>query len=130
MVVNNNDNRERWILSNISSVELSFGELPLLPTIASGESVDLLAYYEKDEVQQCRQIPMAFTAGYIRLQKTLDSVSTEVETSDYVTVAERSIIEEITNETTYDYLKLNPDLIANPDHEEGLIFYDNVNKCL
>jgi len=130
MTINNENNRERWVLTNISLSELAFGELPLLPTISSGESVDLLIYYEKDEIQQCKQIPMALTAGFISMQKILDNSSTDVESSDYVTVAERSIIEEIKDETTFDFLKLNPDLAANPDYEEGLIFYDTVNKCL
>ena len=130
MVVNNNDNRERWILTNTSNMELSFGELPLLPTIATGESIDLLVYYEKDEVQQSKQIPMARAAGYISMQKILDDVSTEVENSDYTTVAERSIIEEIKDETIFDYIKLNPDLPANPDFTEGLIFYDKDNEAL
>jgi len=130
MVVNNNDNRERWILTNISASELAFGELPLLPTISSGEAVDLLIYYEKDEIQQSKQIPMALTTGFISMQKVLDDISTDVEDSDYVTVAERSIIEEIKDETIFNSIQLNPDLVANPDYSEGLIFYDNVNECL
>jgi len=68
---NPNDNqREKWWVTNKSKAMVGISDLPKVPIIeAQWDRVDVLRYYSRGEVGQSKQLAALIKAGYLRLKK-------------------------------------------------------------
>ena len=78
--VRRNENfRESWLVNNRTSNILSIGDLPSVPAIPAGKSVDLLTFYTKDKISQSANYKELVDAGWLRLKKRVDDVEESID---------------------------------------------------
>ena len=73
------ENREQWIVTNISTRHLSLGTI-LAPALKPGDSYDLLLYLSMEQIGQSKAIKVALDRGWITLTKRRDEV--DIDTVD------------------------------------------------
>ena len=70
MAVGRNKNyRESWLVKNKTKKVISIGDLPLVPTINPGETVDLLKFCSREKISYSIQLTKLVKAGWVRFEK-------------------------------------------------------------
>ncbi len=64
-----NSSNKLWNITNISQLSLSFGDLPTVPTIEPGETIDLLRFTSQQIVSTSSDLANALDAGYVVLEQ-------------------------------------------------------------
>ena len=72
--------REYWYIKNVSGKQITIGDLPRVPTLSPGRSLDLLDYHPKADIQQRRHLLTVLTNGWFQLTKVLDGTPQTVTT--------------------------------------------------
>lgn len=89
----NTENREFWIVKNISSYKLTFGDLPKVPSIKPGEIENLLKYATKEEIGQSKVLIYYTKNKLIEFNKIIDDTSL-ICPSDYISKSITSVEED------------------------------------
>jgi len=61
--------RESWLVKNKTKKVISIGDLPLVPTINPGETVDLLKFCSRDKISYSIQLTKLVKAGWVTFEK-------------------------------------------------------------
>lgn len=76
-----NVERERWEITNRTSRNIAIGDLPFIPVLTPGMTVDLLRFYDKDVVMRSDDLNSALKARWIILRKIAPNESRTVPVS-------------------------------------------------
>jgi hypothetical protein len=76
--------RKQWFLKNNTRNSLQIGDLPKVPPVDRGKSVDLLRYYSEDTVSQSVNLKQILDTSFGTLTKKEDSSSSSMTTTDVV----------------------------------------------
>ena len=63
------DNKEMWLVKNISKENITVGDLPLLPLINPNKSVNLLRFYSREKVADSNAITYLVQNNKIIIEK-------------------------------------------------------------
>jgi len=111
MAIKENDNREKWLVQNVTNKRISIGDLPLVPVFQPGQCLDILQYEDKHRINQSKNLISVIELGYFTLNKKKGNVNDIIDAedaADAVTTAEENEInsinevsegEEITDDT-------------------------------
>jgi hypothetical protein len=66
------DNREKWIVKNVSNNTINIGDIPDFPVLSKGQSFDVLDGNDKDVVLQSKNLVYLVNIGWLTLTKTND----------------------------------------------------------
>lgn len=69
-----NENRERWILKNISNSTLVIGDIPNFPSLFPNQAIDLLLISDRQSILQSQVLIDLLKANYVTLNKVDDNV--------------------------------------------------------
>ena len=107
----NSSKREYWRVTNPhASRMLNIGDLPFVPTVEAGKTIDLLRYYTKEEVGQSEILPVLISRGWLTSKKRLDSVNTKVAKAapkPYFTSVEENELESIISRVVALEIRMN-----------------------
>lgn len=79
--------RETWFLKNVHGRELTISDLDKAPAIKPNETVDMLRYHTKQEIEQSESLAAAITANWVTLIKRRDNETTVKTTPDDINIS-------------------------------------------
>ncbi len=79
--------RETWFIKNVHTRELTISDLDKAPAIRPNETVDMLRYHTKQEIEQSESLAAAIAANWVTLIKRRDSATTVKITPDDINIS-------------------------------------------
>ena len=76
---NKDDNREHWLATNLTNINVAIGDLISVPVFTPGSTLDLLRYQTKDQVSNSKILDYLIQINWISVVIKFDGYIKDVE---------------------------------------------------